>query len=70
MTMSNLYGSYPIDQTSLDRGDGQAYYRPSPADLVWSRMLDNVEPNVGAGGDTRNLCGVLLPYDHCQGASK
>jgi hypothetical protein len=66
--MSNLYGSHSIDQTSLDRGDGQAYYRPSPADLVWSRMLDNVGPNVGTSGNTRHLCGVLLPYDHCQGA--
>jgi hypothetical protein len=66
--MSNLYGSHSIDQTSLDRGDGQAYYRPSPADLVWSRMLDNVESNVGTGVDTRYLRGVLLPYDHCQGA--
>jgi len=66
--MSNLYGRYPIDQTGLDRGDGQAYYYPSPADLVWSRMLDNVGPNVGASGNTWNLCGLLLPYDNCQGA--
>lgn len=68
--MSNLYGSHSIDQTSLDRGDGQAYYRPGPADLVWFRMLDNVEPNVGESVNTRHLCGVLLPYNHCQGASK
>lgn len=68
--MSNLYGSYSIDQTSLDRGDGQAYYRPSLADLVWSRMLDNVGSDMGAGGDTWHLCGFLLPNDCCQGASK
>jgi hypothetical protein len=66
--MSNLYGSHSIDQTCLDRSDGQAYYRPSPADLVWSRMLDNVESDMGASGNTRHLCGLLLPYDHCQGA--
>jgi len=68
--MSNLYGSHSIDQTSLDRGDGQAYYGPSPADLVWSRMLDNVGTNVGASGNTGHLCGLLLPYDLCQGVQK
>ena len=68
--MSNLYGSYSIDQTSLDRGDGQAYHHSGPADLVWSRMLDDVGTNVGTCGNTRNLCCLLLPYSHCQGASK
>ena len=68
--MSNLYGSHSIDQTSLDRGDGQAYHHSGPADLVWSRMLDNVGPNVGASGNTGHLCGLLLPYSHCQGVSK
>jgi len=70
MTMSNLYGSHSIDQTSLDRGDGQAYYHSGPADLVWARMLDNVGTNVGASGDTGHLCCLLLPYSHCQGAPK
>lgn len=65
--MSNLYGSHTIDQTCPDRGDGQAYHHSGPADLLRSWMLDDVGTNMGASGNTRNLCCLLLPYDHCQG---
>jgi len=58
-------------RNSCSQAGVRGHYRQAHHDIGFIVLqrnvrLDNVEPNMGTGNDTSNICDIQLPFSKCE----